>query len=33
VVATEVPKEPVLEGALSTALDAARDEVFGSTVG
>jgi predicted NBD/HSP70 family sugar kinase len=33
VVATEVPREPVLEGALSTALDAARDEVFGSTVG
>jgi predicted NBD/HSP70 family sugar kinase len=33
VVATEVPDEPVLRGALRTALDAVRDEVFGSTVG
>ncbi|MEV1286445.1 ROK family transcriptional regulator [Micromonospora sp. NPDC049679] len=33
VVATEVLAEPVLEGALRTALDAVRDEVFGSTVG
>jgi predicted NBD/HSP70 family sugar kinase len=33
VVVTEVVAEPVLEGALRTALDAVRDEVFGSTVG
>jgi predicted NBD/HSP70 family sugar kinase len=33
VVATEVAEEPVLQGALRTALDAVRDEVFGSTVG
>src|SRR2546430_3771712 len=33
VVVSEVPTEPVLLGALLTALDAARDEVFGSTVG
>ncbi|MFC7547477.1 ROK family protein [Plantactinospora sp. GCM10030261] len=33
VVVTEVPEEPVLRGALAVALDAARDEVFGSTVG
>ncbi|SDX90588.1 Sugar kinase of the NBD/HSP70 family, may contain an N-terminal HTH domain [Micromonospora pattaloongensis] len=33
VVVTEVTAEPVLEGALRTALDAVRDEVFGSTVG
>lgn len=32
VVVSEVPTEPVLHGALLTALDAARDEVFGSTV-
>ncbi len=31
VVVSEVPSEPVLHGALLTALDAARDEVFGST--
>jgi len=31
VVVSEVPDEPVLHGALLTALDAARDEVFGST--
>jgi predicted NBD/HSP70 family sugar kinase len=31
VVVSEVPAEPVLHGALLTALDAARDEVFGST--
>src|SRR4051794_14372748 len=31
VVITEVPVEPVLHGALRTALDAVRDEVFGST--
>lgn len=33
VVVGEGPEEPVLHGALRTALDAARDEVFGSTVG
>ena len=33
VTATEVESEPVLHGALLTALDAVRDEVFGSTVG
>jgi predicted NBD/HSP70 family sugar kinase len=33
VVATEVADDPVLRGALRTALDAVRDEVFGSTVG
>nr|MDT0663091.1 ROK family transcriptional regulator [Micromonospora sp. DSM 115978] len=33
VVATEVTAEPVLSGALRTALDAVRDEVFGSTLG
>ncbi|HEU5109507.1 MAG TPA: ROK family transcriptional regulator [Micromonosporaceae bacterium] len=33
VVTTEVAEEPVLHGALRTALDAVRDEVFGSTVG
>jgi predicted NBD/HSP70 family sugar kinase len=33
VVVSEVPVEPVLTGALRTALDAARDEVFGSTTG
>lgn len=33
VVPTGVPDEPVLQGALRVALDAARDEVFGSTVG
>jgi predicted NBD/HSP70 family sugar kinase len=33
VVITEVPVEPVLHGALRTALDAVRDEVFGSTTG
>ncbi|MDP9797320.1 putative NBD/HSP70 family sugar kinase [Catenuloplanes nepalensis] len=32
VVVTEVTEEPVLQGALRTALDAVRDEVFGSTV-
>jgi predicted NBD/HSP70 family sugar kinase len=31
VVITEVASEPVLHGALHTALDAVRDEVFGST--
>jgi len=31
VVITEVASEPVLHGALRTALDAVRDEVFGST--
>jgi len=30
VVASTVPADPVLHGALSTALEAARDEVFGS---
>ena len=33
VVVSEGPGEPVLHGALLTALDAARDEVFGSTIG
>ena len=33
VVPTEVTEEPVLQGALRVALDAVRDEVFGSTVG
>lgn len=33
VVATEVSEEPVLTGALHTALAVARDEVFGSTAG
>jgi hypothetical protein len=33
VVITEVESEPVLHGALHTALDAVRDEVFGSTTG
>lgn len=33
VVVSEVAEEPVLKGALRTALDAVRDEVFGSTVG
>jgi predicted NBD/HSP70 family sugar kinase len=33
VVITEVPAEPVLHGALRMALDAVRDEVFGSTTG
>jgi len=33
VVVSEVAVEPVLTGALRTALDAARDEVFGSTTG
>jgi predicted NBD/HSP70 family sugar kinase len=33
VVATEVGGDPVLTGALRTALNAVRDEVFGSTVG
>src|SRR2546423_1265995 len=33
VVTTEVEAEPVLHGALLTALDATRDEVFGSTIG
>jgi predicted NBD/HSP70 family sugar kinase len=33
VVTTEVAAEPVLHGALLTALDATRDEVFGSTIG
>jgi predicted NBD/HSP70 family sugar kinase len=33
VVATEVPAEPVLHGALLTGLDAVREEVFGSTIG
>jgi hypothetical protein len=33
VVVSEVDEEPVLRGALLTALDAVRDEVFGSTVG
>lgn len=33
VVVTEVPEEPVLQGALRMGLDAVRDEVFGSTVG
>jgi predicted NBD/HSP70 family sugar kinase len=33
VVVTEVAVEPVLNGALRTALDSVRDEVFGSTTG
>jgi predicted NBD/HSP70 family sugar kinase len=33
VVVSEVDDEPVLQGALLTALDAVREEVFGSTVG
>jgi predicted NBD/HSP70 family sugar kinase len=33
VVGSEVPSEPVLNGALLTGLDAVREEVFGSTVG
>jgi predicted NBD/HSP70 family sugar kinase len=33
VMPTGVPDEPVLQGALRVALDAARDEVFGSTFG
>jgi predicted NBD/HSP70 family sugar kinase len=33
VVITKVPAEPVLQGALRMALDAVRDEVFGSTTG
>jgi predicted NBD/HSP70 family sugar kinase len=33
VLTTQVEDEPVLQGALRTALDAVRDEVFGSTVG
>jgi predicted NBD/HSP70 family sugar kinase len=33
VVVTQVAEEPVLNGALRTALDAVRDDVFGSTVG
>jgi predicted NBD/HSP70 family sugar kinase len=33
VVVSEVTVEPVLTGALRTALDAVRDEVFGSTTG
>ncbi|MGC4896344.1 ROK family transcriptional regulator [Micromonospora sp. DT31] len=33
VVTTGLPEEPILRGALRTALDAVRDEVFGSTVG
>jgi predicted NBD/HSP70 family sugar kinase len=33
VVITQVPAEPVLHGALRMALDAVRDEVFGSTTG
>jgi predicted NBD/HSP70 family sugar kinase len=33
VVVSEAVSEPVLHGALLTALDAARDEVFGSTIG
>jgi hypothetical protein len=32
VVVTGVTEEPVLRGALLTALDTVRDEVFGSTV-
>ncbi len=32
VVVSQVADEPVLQGALRTALDAVRDEVFGSTV-
>ncbi|MFD0784459.1 ROK family transcriptional regulator, partial [Micromonospora azadirachtae] len=33
VVPTGLTEEPILHGALRTALDAVRDEVFGSTVG
>jgi predicted NBD/HSP70 family sugar kinase len=33
VVSTGITEEPILRGALRTALDAVRDEVFGSTVG
>ena len=33
VLTTQIDVEPVLHGALRTALDAVRDEVFGSTVG
>ena len=33
VVTSQVAVEPVLNGALLTALDAVRDEVFGSTTG
>ncbi|MCW3844773.1 ROK family transcriptional regulator [Micromonospora yasonensis] len=33
VVTTGITEEPILRGALRTALDAVRDEVFGSTVG
>ncbi|MGW5671505.1 ROK family transcriptional regulator, partial [Micromonospora sp. NPDC003776] len=33
VVTTGLTEEPILRGALRTALDAVRDEVFGSTVG
>ncbi|KWV32904.1 ROK family transcriptional regulator [Micromonospora rifamycinica] len=33
VVPTGVTEEPILRGALRTALDAVRDEVFGSTIG
>ncbi|EEP73808.1 ROK-family protein [Micromonospora sp. ATCC 39149] len=33
VVPTGLTEEPILRGALRTALDAVRDEVFGSTVG
>lgn len=33
VVTTEVTDEPVLRGALRTALDSVRDEIFGSTLG
>ncbi|MGW0436784.1 ROK family transcriptional regulator [Micromonospora sp. NPDC003197] len=33
VVVTRLTEEPILRGALQTALDAVRDEVFGSTVG
>ncbi|MEU8260731.1 ROK family transcriptional regulator [Micromonospora sp. NPDC048999] len=33
VVSTGLTEEPILHGALRTALDAVRDEVFGSTVG
>src|SRR6266540_614257 len=32
VVASEVPEEPVLQGALLTGLEAVREEVFGSTI-
>jgi hypothetical protein len=33
IVPSQVAVEPVLHGALRTALDAVRDEVFGSTTG